>query len=363
MYRRSFAAFALVLPVVAYAQTGALPVNIQGQLFDRSDPSNPPPVEVSERFDAASGTGPQIMISPDGWFSAVLYSNASASTLFNLFQIPGVADDFSGVALPSNALYFFGSVPNNTIAASTLIYSGMIELAVDPITPLYEHFVYAGGPDNPIVWDTAQDPPSLSLDGPLFSWDYISGGLVGNADNTACQPAAGPIPDRVQKLSGTFIAVIERGGCNFSPKLINAAAAGARAAIIFNRTSQGDDLLQMYTPGSSIPGVLVTPAAGQKLLSIADQNASPGVASFLGASLQPTNIFNSINGSFTLAEDGSLSNVNLNFYIEDQNDHILVGTITGVGVPAPIARPQDHPSVRTSRGKMGHRPRPIGRDR
>ena len=351
-YRHIFLIFGVLQSVAAYAQHGALPVNIQAQIFDRSDASKPP-VTISERFDVASGMGPRVMIPASGeaWFGGALFSNDGASNVFGTFQIPGMTDNSTNVTIPRNALYFFGSRPNNTIAASNEIFSGMVQLLVDPITPLYASFVYSSGPDNPIFWDTNQDPPGASLDGPVFSWDYINDGIVGNGDNRACDPAAGPIPDRVKQFPFGFIAVIERGGCTFATKLYNAAWAGARAAIIFNQTSQGDDLPQMFTAGASIPGVLVTSEAGKTLLTSANRNANTNVATLLEASLKPTNIYNNMSGSYTVAPDGSLGNVNLNFWLEDQSDHILVGTITGAGVPATDAASVDHAKLERPRGQ------------
>jgi len=67
-------------------------------------------------------------------------------------------------------------------------------------------------------------------------------------------------------LSGK-VALIERGVCPFADKVNNAAAAGARAAIIFNKdisegVDGGDNVINMDVPGTQIPSVFVSRSAG-----------------------------------------------------------------------------------------------------
>ncbi|HJQ25646.1 MAG TPA: S8 family serine peptidase [Blastocatellia bacterium] len=66
------------------------------------------------------------------------------------------------------------------------------------------------------------------------------------------------------------IALIERGNCNFTDKVNNAAAAGAAAAIIYNKdisegSDGGDNLIHMAVGGTGIPAVFVTRTAGLAL--------------------------------------------------------------------------------------------------
>ncbi|HSO75160.1 MAG TPA: S8 family serine peptidase, partial [Blastocatellia bacterium] len=66
------------------------------------------------------------------------------------------------------------------------------------------------------------------------------------------------------------VALIERGVCSFTEKVNNAATAGARAVIIFNKdltegTDGGDNILNMEVSGTNIPSVFVARSAGLAL--------------------------------------------------------------------------------------------------
>jgi minor extracellular serine protease Vpr len=79
-------------------------------------------------------------------------------------------------------------------------------------------------------------------------------------------------------LSGK-VALIERGVCSFTDKVNNAATAGARAVIIFNKdlsegTDGGDNILNMEVSGTNIPSVFVARSAGLALRDFV--SAHPG---------------------------------------------------------------------------------------
>lgn len=83
-------------------------------------------------------------------------------------------------------------------------------------------------------------------------------------------------------LSGK-IALIERGNCPFADKINNAAAAGARAVIIFNRDSSedttgsasgGDNLFTMDATGTTIPSFFIVRSKGLALRDFV--RANPG---------------------------------------------------------------------------------------
>ncbi|MFY9610106.1 MAG: S8 family serine peptidase [Blastocatellia bacterium] len=66
------------------------------------------------------------------------------------------------------------------------------------------------------------------------------------------------------------VALIERGICSFTDKVGNAANAGARAVIIFNKdlsegVDGGDNILNMEVSGTNIPSVFVARSAGLAL--------------------------------------------------------------------------------------------------
>jgi subtilisin family serine protease len=75
------------------------------------------------------------------------------------------------------------------------------------------------------------------------------------------------------------VALIERGICSFADKVSAAAAAGARAVIIFNKelsegTDGGDNILNMEVSGTNIPSVFVARTAGLALRDFV--SANPG---------------------------------------------------------------------------------------
>src|SRR5207253_3388730 len=74
------------------------------------------------------------------------------------------------------------------------------------------------------------------------------------------------------------VALIERGVCAFTDKVNNASAAGAVAAIIYNKdlsegTDGGDNLIHMAVGGTSIPSVFVSRTAGLALRDFARAHA------------------------------------------------------------------------------------------
>jgi hypothetical protein len=78
----------------------------------------------------------------------------------------------------------------------------------------------------------------------------------------ACDPAAIPRAD-----ANHTVAVIERGVCNFTPKVQNVQAAGYAGAVVFNRTGVDgcETLVRMVVEGG-IPAVFVTRTTGFRIL-------------------------------------------------------------------------------------------------
>lgn len=78
----------------------------------------------------------------------------------------------------------------------------------------------------------------------------------------ACDPATIPAPDATHT-----VAVIERGVCNFTPKVQNVQAAGYAGAIIFNRTGvDGCEALINMLVEAGIPAVFVARTVGFRIL-------------------------------------------------------------------------------------------------
>lgn len=299
----------------ALAQTGALEVNIQGTIFDRHEPPGPT-TSVSELFDFSSGKGAKVILSASSTetnFNIAIFTNDPNSILFNTFQVPGVASEVDGVEIPENAFLFFGTVQYGKVVGDMATYSGKINTAGGPT-----NILYTGSFDNPIV--LIQDDPAITpvLTAPIYSWDFISDGIAENGDNLACEEAQGPTPEP------GFIALIERGECSFTDKLLNASKAGAITGIIFNHEEGGDAFVTMRTPGSDIPGVFIKRSDGLALLSHADNNV--GVPAEV--EIIVTDILGTVSGSFKTDAEGVLESVSLNILISDAFDHIFAGTVS-----------------------------------
>lgn len=63
------------------------------------------------------------------------------------------------------------------------------------------------------------------------------------------------------------IAFVQRGACSFSTKYNVAAAAGARAIVVFNNAG---DPITMSAPGTTIPGQMIAQAEGETIASYAN---------------------------------------------------------------------------------------------
>jgi Zn-dependent M28 family amino/carboxypeptidase len=109
----------------------------------------------------------------------------------------------------------------------------------------------------PFTYYAYKAPPTMREVSPVahdyvLTTDWNSGQSVGTA-NAALQPAGGIIIPPTQTSSSTSgctagdftgfvsgrVALIQRGGCNFGVKVINAKAAGATGVIIFNEGNPG----------------------------------------------------------------------------------------------------------------------------
>lgn len=97
----------------------------------------------------------------------------------------------------------------------------------------------------------AVQPPHLESG--YVDWDSIDG----SGSGLACEAVAGaPLEGR--------IALVNRGGCFFSTKVNNAAAAGAIAVVVRNNAGNDPVSMAMADP-TTIPAVMVSRADGQRL--------------------------------------------------------------------------------------------------
>ena len=119
------------------------------------------------------------------------------------------------------------------------------------------------------------------------------------------------------EISGK-IAIIDRGDCDFSAKVYNAQQAGAIAAIVVNRQSAGDTIINMAAGTSAnlvtIPAFFVTYADGQKIRQYIDSGNV--------IRMNKTSLGN------CLRKDGSLENA----FVAHEYAHGLSIRLTGTGV-------------------------------
>lgn len=102
-----------------------------------------------------------------------------------------------------------------------------------------------------------------------------------NAANPGGCTVGGGIP--AGSMSGA-IALIERGGCDFSEKIHNAENAGADVAVVYNDTGGS---FGMNVGDATLPAYSITQEAGQALVTFIDSSApEPVIADFVAGVLQ-----------------------------------------------------------------------------
>jgi hypothetical protein len=76
--------------------------------------------------------------------------------------------------------------------------------------------------------------------------------------------------DPVAPANGDFIAVVERGVCDFQVKLDNIIAAGYKGLVVFNRTGQDgcETLVTMLAASDTTPAIFVSRKDGFRLLGV-----------------------------------------------------------------------------------------------
>lgn len=116
--------------------------------------------------------------------------------------------------------------------------------------------------------DIAATYEGLEGNGPVSLADSgaFSGSVVVAEPLTACEPLANG-----DAMDGQ-IALVMRGGCSFSSKYGNAAAAGARAIVVYNDGTAADrmDPIVMSAPNTTIPGIMIRHPDGDLIAASAD---------------------------------------------------------------------------------------------
>lgn len=108
--------------------------------------------------------------------------------------------------------------------------------------------------------------------GPPLSNPGISGEIVLARDATA-NPTLACAPLINGPAMQGRIALIDRGDCNFTDKVLNAQRAGARGAIIANNTGGGANVLGGSNNAITIPALSVSREDGQRLKDALEQSS------------------------------------------------------------------------------------------
>ncbi|WDE05621.1 S8 family serine peptidase [Thalassomonas viridans] len=172
----------------------------------------------------------------------------------------------------------------------------------------------------------------VSVNDKSYDYSNSSGPDVG-AENSGQMTFAGSVDEANVEGCSAFaadafkdkIALISRGSCNFSDKIINAADAGASAVIVYNNRGGDDAALTMSgLEDTTIPSVFVSENSGNAIISALADNAD------LNATFVPVQVVEADGG-----EMADFSSRGPNLSVAD----ILSPSITapGVGILAAYA--------------------------
>lgn len=106
---------------------------------------------------------------------------------------------------------------------------------------------------------TAAFGPGLPADG-ITADMVIAEDEIGNAE--LCGPAG-----NAADIDGK-IAIVDRGSCNFTAKVLNAQAAGALAVVVVNNTGGGVTPMGGTAPGITIPSFMISQADGNSIKAV-----------------------------------------------------------------------------------------------
>lgn len=174
----------------------------------------------------------------------------------------------ASLAAAEAGVFFAGSAGNSGPGESTT--SNIAPWITTVGASTYDGNVPLIGVETELSIDGEAQDPLFSIDGGITpaSPDGLTGQLVAIQPTLACD-ADGPVtnPD---EIDGN-IALISRGTCNFSEKILNAQNAGATAVLIYSDArspiAMGGD-----GTGITIPGRMITNADGLSLAGLVDES-------------------------------------------------------------------------------------------
>ncbi len=169
----------------------------------------------------------------------------------------GTKDPTTGAVLKNNANFFTSPDGTNSNQLRTRMQMFMWDGA-GPVTLTYNAPASIAGEIDSFGVQSGWGPCNFN----------VTGAVANATSNTAPASFVCGAVNNGSSVTGK-IALIDRGGCDFSAKVFNAQQAGAIGVIIINRESAGDSLLNMSggtnATGVTIPAVVVKYTDGQKL--------------------------------------------------------------------------------------------------
>ncbi len=241
------------------------------------DPDNPEVVYVGTgegffNFDAAQGNG--IFVTEDfgeTWDRFGSTNQTNFDFVNRLAKIPN-----SNVILAATSKGLFKSNDGgelwNEVSGVDVDDNdrGFTDLKIDPTDPNHM-LAYYYGEANSVSFNFNVSPPSTvsgtyasipAQFGPSIPGAGISGELLLVDDGT------NPTSDGCEAITNDItgkIALIERGSCNFTVKVVNAQNAGAIAVVVFQNSSDDPFSMGGDDPAINIPSVMISKVLGDFL--------------------------------------------------------------------------------------------------
>jgi hypothetical protein len=239
------------------------------------DPDDPETVYAGTgegffNFDAAQGFG--IFVSEDfgeSWQPLANTDNENFYFVNRMLRIPG-----SNALLVATRTGIFKTTNNGNswseVSGVATSSRGFTDLQMDPSNPNHLLAYHFGFPNIEVVNVNVSSPASLAGDydsipagfGPQVPGAGISGELLLVDDGSS------PVIDGCEAINTDLtgkIALIERGSCNFTVKVVNAQDAGATAVVIFQNTADGPFVMGGEDDSITIPSVMISKADGDLL--------------------------------------------------------------------------------------------------
>lgn len=245
------------------------------------DPDNPEKVYLGTgegffNFDAARGYG--IFVSEDFGETWTRYGFTNRTDFYyvnRMVKIPNSNDFLAATRTGIWKTTDEGRIWNKMMDAQDADFSrGFTDLQIDPSDPNHLLAYHFGDPNLPVINLSVSTPSTVAGEydvipasfGPAFPNGGLSGEmlLIQDEGNGQSRDACEPI---VNDIDG-FIALIERGNCNFTDKIINAQNAGAIGVLVF---TDGNPIISMGVgsegdaDGITIPSGMISRALGDRL--------------------------------------------------------------------------------------------------